>query len=121
MDYEADVIVAGAGSAGMLAAIAAARNGARTLVIDRAGFLGGTSTAVLDTMYAFYAPGERQEKVVSGIPDEVVDQLIVHGSPDEVHEHLQRYVDNGVTTVALAPLPFGFDVRQAVRDLAPRR
>lgn len=72
MDYEADVIVAGAGSAGMVAALAAARNGARTLLIDRAGFLGGTSTAVLDTMYAFYAPGERQEKVVSGIPDEVV-------------------------------------------------
>jgi 2-polyprenyl-6-methoxyphenol hydroxylase-like FAD-dependent oxidoreductase len=72
MDYEADVIVAGAGSAGMVAAIAAARNGARTLLIDRAGFLGGTSTAVLDTMYAFYAPGERQEKVVAGIPDEVV-------------------------------------------------
>lgn len=75
MDYEADVIVAGAGSAGMVAAIAAARNGARTLLIDRAGFLGGTSTAVLDTMYAFYAPGERQEKVVSGIPDEVVDRI----------------------------------------------
>jgi len=72
MDYEADVIVAGAGSAGMVAAVAAARNGARTLLIDRAGFLGGTSTAVLDTMYAFYAPGERQEKVVAGIPDEVV-------------------------------------------------
>ncbi len=75
MNYEADVIVAGAGSAGMLAAIAAARNGARTLLVDRAGFLGGTSTAVLDTMYAFYAPGERQEKVVSGIPDEVVNRV----------------------------------------------
>jgi 2-polyprenyl-6-methoxyphenol hydroxylase-like FAD-dependent oxidoreductase len=75
MDYEADVIVAGAGSAGMVAAIAAARSGARTLLIDRAGFLGGTSTAVLDTMYAFHAPGDRQEKVVSGIPDEVVARI----------------------------------------------
>ena len=32
----------------------------------------------------------------------------------------QRYVDNGVTTPALAILPFGLDARQAVRDLAPR-
>lgn len=75
MDYQADVVVAGAGSAGMVAAIAAARNGARTLLIERGGFLGGISTAVLDTMYAFYAPGDAQEKVVSGLPDEVVDRI----------------------------------------------
>jgi len=59
----------------MVAAIATARNGARTLLVDRGGFLGGTSTAVLDTMYAFYAPGNAQEKVVSGIPDEVVARI----------------------------------------------
>ena len=35
-------------------------------------------------------------------------------------EHIQRYVDNGVTTPALALLPFGIDTRQAIRDLAPR-
>jgi len=75
MDYQADVVVAGAGSAGMVAAIAAARNGARTILIERGGFLGGISTAVLDTMYAFYAPGDAQEKVVSGLPDEVVDRI----------------------------------------------
>lgn len=75
MNYEVDVVVAGAGSAGMVAAIAAARNGARTLLVERGGFLGGISTAVLDTMYAFYAPGEAQEKVVAGMPDEVVDRV----------------------------------------------
>src|SRR5689334_17566871 len=75
MDYQADVVVAGAGSAGMVAAIAAARNGASTILVERGGFLGGISTAVLDTMYAFYAPGDAQEKVVSGLPDEVVDRI----------------------------------------------
>ncbi len=75
MNYEVDVVVAGAGSAGMVAAIAAARNGASTLIVERGGFLGGVSTAVLDTMYAFYAPGEAHEKVVSGLPDEIVRRI----------------------------------------------
>ena len=74
-----DVLVVGAGSAGTTAAVAAARGGARTLLVDRFGFLGGTSTAVLDTFYAFYTPGERPEKVVAGIPDEVVSRLTDRG------------------------------------------
>jgi len=39
-----DVLVCGGGVAGIAAAVAAARNGARTLLIERAGFLGGTAT-----------------------------------------------------------------------------
>jgi glycine/D-amino acid oxidase-like deaminating enzyme len=70
-----DVLVVGAGSAGSTAAIAAARTGATTLLLDRMPFLGGTSTAVLDTFYAFYTPGEHPQKVVGGIPDDVVAGL----------------------------------------------
>jgi hypothetical protein len=70
-----DVIVVGAGSAGATAAIAAARNGARTLLLERLPFLGGTSTAVLDTFYGFYTPGTMARKVVGGIPDDVVGGL----------------------------------------------
>ncbi|MCW2964442.1 MAG: FAD-dependent oxidoreductase [Actinomycetia bacterium] len=74
-----DVLVVGAGSAGSTAAIAAARTGASTLLVDRFGFLGGTSTAVLDTFYAFYTPGATPRKVVSGIPDDVVGRLTERG------------------------------------------
>ena len=74
-----DVLVVGAGSAGSTAAIAAARAGASTLLVDRFGFLGGTSTAVLDTFYAFYTPGAAPQKIVSGIPDEVVARLTERG------------------------------------------
>lgn len=72
---EVDVCVVGAGSAGSSAAIAAARGGASVLLIDRLPFLGGTSTAVLDTFYGFYTPGSLARKVVGGIGDDVVAAL----------------------------------------------
>ena len=43
----ADVIVVGGGPAGLAAAIAAARSGASTLLIEQFGYLGGTATASL--------------------------------------------------------------------------
>jgi len=54
------------------------------------------------------------------IPDSLVDELIVWGAPEACREHIGRYVANGVTTPALAILPFGLDARQACRDLAPQ-
>lgn len=74
-----DVCVIGAGSAGSTAAIGAARSGASVLLIDRLPFLGGTSTAVLDTFYGFYTPGSRVRKVVGGIADEIVTVLRTMG------------------------------------------
>lgn len=70
-----DVVVVGSGSAGSPAAIAAARGGARTLLVEKLPFLGGNSTAVLDTFYGFYTPGEQSRKVVGGVADEVVSGL----------------------------------------------
>jgi hypothetical protein len=72
---DVDICVVGAGSAGSTAAIAAARAGAAVLLVDRLPFLGGTSTAVLDTFYGFYTPGSKARKVVGGIPDDVVSGL----------------------------------------------
>jgi probable F420-dependent oxidoreductase len=73
----------------------------------------------LADMWRHWKEGDRK-RAVAAIPDSLVDELIVHGSPDECRDHIQRYVDNGVTTPALAILPFGTDQRQAIRDLAPR-
>jgi probable F420-dependent oxidoreductase len=70
-------------------------------------------------MWDNWKAGDRKA-ATAAIPDHVVDQLIVHGSPAECREHIARYVENGVTTTALAIMPFGLDPRQAARDLAPR-
>lgn len=74
---------------------------------------------LLDAMWSKWDGGDRKG-AAAAIPDEVVDQLIVHGTPEECREHIQRYVDNGIDTPVLAILPLGVDLRQAARDLAPR-
>ncbi len=75
---QANVVVLGSGSAGSTAAIAAARTGADTLLVERYGFLGGTSTSVLDTFYGFYTPGRDAARVVNGIPWEIVERLAAY-------------------------------------------
>lgn len=58
---------------------------------------------------------------IDAMPDEIVDELVVHGTPEQCRAHIQRYMDNGVDTTALMVLPFGgLDPMQAIRDLAPR-
>ncbi|HEX2185689.1 MAG TPA: LLM class F420-dependent oxidoreductase [Chloroflexota bacterium] len=74
---------------------------------------------VLADMWRLWKEGDRRA-ALEAIPDKVVDELIVWGSPEACREHIQRYIDAGVTTPAIALLPFGYDQRQAIRDLAPR-
>lgn len=73
---KAQVLVIGSGSAGATAAITAARLGAQVTLVERYGFMGGMSTQVLDTFYGFFTPGSQARKVVGGIPDLVVDELL---------------------------------------------
>ena len=83
-----DVIVVGSGSAGSPAAIAASRQGAKTLLLERLPFLGGNSTAVLDTFYGFYTPGTKSLEIVGGLPIEVRQRLAAY---DAVLERPNTY------------------------------
>ncbi len=69
--------------------------------------------------WELWAAGDRKG-AAAAIPDSLVDELVVHGPPEACREHVQRYVDAGVTTPVLALLPFGYDMAAAVQDLAPR-
>ena len=68
-----DVVVAGGGVSGFIAAIAAARNGSQVLLIEKYGFLGGTLTAAMVTIpFSVFAWGER---ILGGIPFEFFEKL----------------------------------------------
>ena len=69
-------------------------------------------------MWDAWAAGDRKG-ALAAIPDEVVDDLVVHGSPEECRAHVQRYVDNGVTIPAPMVIPIGVSLEDAVAGLAP--
>jgi probable F420-dependent oxidoreductase len=73
----------------------------------------------LDDMWRLWKEGDRKA-ALDAVPDEVVDDLIVHGSFAECRDQVARYVDNGVDIPVLAVLPFGVDLADAVEGLAPR-
>lgn len=72
---QSDVLVVGAGPAGIAAAISSARNGATTTLIEKNGFVGGNLTAGLvgPCMTSYSLDGEQQ--LIKGIFEEMVLQM----------------------------------------------
>jgi hypothetical protein len=71
-----DVLVCGGGTAGVAAAIAASRNGARTILLERYGFCGGICVgALVHTFDGFRSCRNHDQIVVGGIGSEVVSRI----------------------------------------------
>ena len=75
-----DVLVVGGGMAGIAAAIAAARNGARTMLIEQNGWLGGLGVTGATGLHSFFNvfdahPGAERLRLVAGIAQELVDRV----------------------------------------------
>src|SRR6202042_2971702 len=68
-------MVRGGGTAGCAAALAAARSGARTMLVERYGFLGGTATAAMVGPWMTFHSGT--DRIVGGIGQEIVERLRV--------------------------------------------
>lgn len=88
--YDVDVVVIGGGPGGWPAAVSAARQGARVVLLERYGFLGGMGTAANVNQWSLrvLAKGIREpEAVVAGITREVVDRMLLDDGlfePDRV-------------------------------------
>ncbi len=71
---ETDVVVVGGGPSGVAAAVAAARNGVKTTLVERYGHLGGMSTGGLVILIPFMSAGT-EERQIAGICQEFIDRL----------------------------------------------
>jgi len=83
--YEADVLVVGGGPAGIGAALASARHGAKTILLERFGCLGGNQTLTFSNLFAFVDP-----RIQGGIIQEIIERLgkgggIVLDCPEKVN------------------------------------
>jgi probable F420-dependent oxidoreductase len=74
---------------------------------------------VLRPMQDAWAAGDRKG-ALAAIPDQVVDDLVVHGPPEACRERVEQYRASGLDTpvVMVVPTP-GVDEADAVRQLAP--
>ena len=75
-----DVLVAGGGLAGFAAALSAARNGAKTILIDKNGFLGGLGVVGAVVIHNYFnvfdaTPGAPRLRVAAGIAQELIEKL----------------------------------------------
>jgi len=89
-----DVMVAGGGMAGIAAAIAAARQGAKTVLVEKAGWLGGLGITGATCLHNFFnifdaKPGAERMRVADGIAQELVARVGQLGGGIE-HVHMER-------------------------------
>jgi hypothetical protein len=98
------VIVAGGGPSGVIAAVAAVRSGADTLLIERYSFLGGNGTAGLMTCYNGFRNQRAPEtlQTVKGIPAEYIAELVRLGGVAEK----DNYERNFTHDVAKGDIPY---------------
>jgi hypothetical protein len=98
-----DVVVAGAGTGGVVAALAAAQQGAKTMLIERKGYTGGTVTEGGTALHSFYNlwkafPGVNKRQVVRGIPQQIIDRLMAVGACSGHAEMVRGYDYDSVCT-----------------------
>lgn len=77
---DVDVLVCGGGPAGVAAAVAAARQGAKTLLVERFGCLGGVATNSLVGVWLGSYSRDGRFPVIAGLFQEVVDRLVAEGA-----------------------------------------
>lgn len=90
VSYTPDVVVVGGGATGVAAAMAAARNGADTLLIEQRGYLGGMGTTALVPAFCPYSDGEKP--IIRGIGLDLLNEM-KRAAGDAFHERFKEQLD----------------------------
>jgi hypothetical protein len=98
-----DVVIVGAGTAGVIAAIASARQGAKTVLVEAKGYPGGVAVEGGTALHSFYNlwkafPGVEKRQLVRGIPAEMVNRLTARGGATGYAEMMKHYEYDSVCT-----------------------
>jgi len=93
-----DVIVCGGGPAGIIAAVAAARNGAKTLLIERYGFVGGMASSALVTPVSEFRIEGKQ--IIDGMPFELMKRTEALGGAITNLESGNVFIDDEALKLA---------------------
>lgn len=72
----------------------------------------------LQPMWDAWQSGDRK-RALAEVSGEVVDELFVHGTPQQCRAHIQRYVDAGVTVPVLSIYPTGRPIGDVLTELGP--
>ena len=106
------VVVGGGGPSGVIAALAAARTGADTLLVERYGFLGGMGTAGLMTCYNGFRNQRPPEELqtVKGIPAEYIAEIVRLGGVADADSYPKEFHD---VTKGDIPYCVGYDPEAA--------
>lgn len=114
---EGDVVVVGGGPAGLCAAVAAARGGAKVILVEKNAFCGGMATAgmVAPFMTCYDSGGDKM--LIRGLFEELVERLIavggaIHPSKVESKTAFTSYIDKGHVHVT----PFKAESLKIVAD-----
>lgn len=79
MKYQTDVLIIGGGPAGVCAAIAAARMGVSTVLVEEGGFCGGMATRGLVGPFMTCYDADGSEMIIRGLFEEIVDRMVSRG------------------------------------------
>lgn len=112
LDQNYDVIVAGGGASGLIAALASARAGARTLVLERQSCLGGTATTGYVAQYVGFFHDGRQ--CVWGIPFELTERIKAAGGSDGFGSYTMA--EAAASPITIHNFPFNPEIVKIVAD-----
>ena len=85
--YVTDLVVIGAGTSGCICAIAAARSGLKTILVEKTGMIGGVPASTLMGSFANLMVNTKFKRMIGGIIKELIERIVdMEGTPYKLSE-----------------------------------